>query len=118
MTIMKRVLAILLTLAMLVGLMPMALAAQKQQTDNGEIRTAQEISGVSRLDEIAPEGTTRPAVAPQYDEDKVVTVIVQLDAPALMDYYEMSTLNEEEGMTAGEAVIGAITRFPCRTSFR
>lgn len=75
---MKRVLAILLSLTMLLGAMPAMAAAPDQ---NGELCAAEEIPGASRLAQDA--SAQKP---PAYASGDQVTVIVQLESPALLDY--------------------------------
>ena len=84
---MKRVFALLLTLAMLLGLMPTAMAAEAEQTASGTAVQATELPGVSRLDSMERSEGRQPAAQPLYSDDDIVTVIVQLEGPSLLDYY-------------------------------
>ncbi|MGN0979780.1 MAG: S8 family serine peptidase [Candidatus Avoscillospira sp.] len=110
---MKRVLALLLTVALLAGIIPAAVAAETQQTQTETSTTveAQELEGVSRLDEMEPSGEER-ALEPLYAEDDLVTVIVQLEDAAVMDYFGISAYSleaENEDVSAGAAVSAFLT---------
>ncbi|MGN0985813.1 MAG: S8 family serine peptidase, partial [Candidatus Enterenecus sp.] len=100
---MKRVIAVLLALVMLLGMVPTAMAQAPQPSAQGTLVTAQEVPGSSRLNEITPSGTDR-AVEPLYADDEMVTVIVQLEEAAVMDYYGASTYSLDNSLSAGEAV--------------
>ena len=56
---MKRVIALLLTLVMLLGLAPTALAAEAAAPD-GTVVKAEEVSGTPRLDAMAEDGSAAP----------------------------------------------------------
>ena len=110
---MKRVLALLLAVALLAGIIPAAVAAETQQTQTETSTTveAQELEGVSRLDEMEPSGEER-ALEPLYAEDDLVTVIVQLEDAAVMDYFGISAYSleaEDEDVSAGAAVSAFLT---------
>ena len=110
---MKRVLALLLAVALLAGIIPAAVAAETQQTQTEASATveAQELEGVSRLDEMEPSGEER-ALEPLHAEDDLVTVIVQLEDAAVMDYFGISAYSleaEDEDVSAGAAVSAFLT---------
>ena len=65
--------------------------------------SAQEVEAESSLDQT----NLREPAAEQavYDENELVTAIVEFEAPAVMDYYQTSTYaTPEEGTSAGQAV--------------
>lgn len=98
---MKKMLSLLLTLALMLSFAPTAAAMGEGQGDPGTI-TAVEVPGTPRLDALDAGGRQKP-VQPAYSAEDIVTVIVQLDAPSLMDYYNPANA-ASEGLTAGEAV--------------
>ena len=95
---MKRMLAIFLALAMLVGMMPMAMAAT---TDDG-LRQAVELPGATRLDPSKNAG--KDTELHRYADDELVTVIVQLEEPSLLERSNNRNLSSVPGGTAGENV--------------
>lgn len=95
---MKRMLAILLVLAMVVGMMPMAMAAD---TDDG-IRQAVELPGVNRLDPSKTAG--KDTGLHRYSDDEIVTVIVQLEEPSLLERGSSRSFSAIPDGTAGENV--------------
>ena len=96
----KRCLALVLMLCMLAGVLPAHTWAAEEST-RGSSLTATELPGESRLDEVSGETGT----AAQYADDEMVTVIVLMDEPAVMDYFGISTFSTEAtGLTVGEAV--------------
>lgn len=108
---MKKLFALLLTLAMLAGMMPTAIAAEAGQTESGTTVQAVEIPGASRLDYLKQSGGRQPAGSPRYQDDDMVTVMIQMDEPSLLDYYNQlggqDTYGVDDGgeeRTAGEAV--------------
>ena len=103
---MKRILATLLALAMLLGLLPTA-AAAKPVADSGRIAAATELASESRLNGSGfreSDHTSRPA-AKQYAEDERVTVIVELTDDAVLQ----NTMNLPEASSAGASVSQFLT---------
>ena len=106
---MKRVLSFLLALVMVAGLLPTAMAAEA-----GQVRTvaAEEVADVSLPDSEASAGTGSSVreAARTYADEEIVTVIVQLEEPAVLDYYGAQTysLGGEE-LSAGQAVSKFLT---------
>ena len=98
---MKKLLAVVLSLAMLLGLMPAAMASGSGRSDTGA--EAVELADVSRLDTAELSGGRQPAAQRLYDDGDIVTVIVQLESPSLLDYYHPGYF-AGDGVTAGEAV--------------
>ena len=89
---MRRVIALLLTLVMLLGLMPTALAAD-DAAPNGTVVEAEEVSGTPRLDAMAenaaPAETTQPT---GYQPGDMVTILVELErAPVLEGFAAKKT---------------------------
>ena len=89
---MRRVIALLLTLVMLLGLMPTALAAD-DAAPNGTVVEAEEVSGTPRLDAMAenaaPAETTQPT---GYQPGDMVTILVELErAPVLEGFAVQET---------------------------
>ena len=89
---MRRVIALLLTLVMLLGLMPTALAAD-DSTPNSTMVEAEEVSGTPRLDAMAenaaPAETTQPT---GYQPGDMVTILVELErAPVLEGFAVQET---------------------------
>ena len=81
---MKRVIALLLTLVMLLGLVPTALAAEAAAPD-GTVVKAEEVSGTPRLDAMAENGSAAETTQPTgHQPDDMVTILVELErAPVL-----------------------------------
>ena len=81
---MKRVIALLLTLVMLLGLVPTALAAEAAAPD-GTVVKAEEVSGTPRLDAMAENGSAAETTQPTgHQPDDLVTILVELErAPAV-----------------------------------
>lgn len=98
---MKKILAVMLSLAMLLGLMPAAMASESERSDT--VAEAVELADVSRLDTAELSGGRQPAAQRLYDDGDIVTVIVQLESPSLLDYYHPGYF-AGDGVTAGEAV--------------
>ena len=101
---MKKAIALFLTLAMMLSLTPAVLAADSGQADRGTQLEAVEVPGESLLDDMESSDSDRVNVEPLYDDNEIVTVIVQLEDPALMDYYGTSAYSADNGMTPGESV--------------
>ena len=80
---MKRVIALLLTLVMLLGLVPTALAAEAAAPD-GTVVKAEEVSGTPRLDAMAENDSAAETTQPTgHQPDDMVTILVELErAPA------------------------------------
>ena len=80
---MKKVLAMLLCLSMLLGLVP-ALALAEEPAPRQTVVTAQELPGVSRLENLElPEKESHG----RYADDEIVTVIVEFtDAPLIAGF--------------------------------
>ena len=99
----KRCLAWILVLCLLVSVLPTHILAA-ENTGKTSSLTATELPGVSRLED--GEQTAAEETA-QYADDEMVTVIVLMDDPAVMDYFGISSFNSESNdLTAGEAVSG------------
>lgn len=99
----NRFLAMLLTVAMVLTLLPLSGSARAMDRTGIREVAATEI-GASRLDESAAAPNGSEAV-PLYDDDELVTVIVELEDAPLMDYFDVSVYSlTEEDLTAGEAV--------------
>lgn len=81
---MKRVIALLLTLVMLLGLAPTALAAEAAAPD-GTVVKAEEVSGTPRLDAMAENDSAAETTQPTgHQPDDMVTILVELErAPVL-----------------------------------
>ena len=68
---------------------------------------ASEVDGESRLDRIwsSEKETDETRELSLYDEDEMVTVIVEMEEAPIMDYYDVAAYDlDEEEMSAGEAV--------------
>lgn len=97
---MKRCLAMALVMCMLISILPIHSHAEGENQQGTEL-TAMELPGESRLDNVQ---NTTDETAP-YAADEMVTVIVLMDDPAVMDYFGISTYSAEVSeLTAGEAV--------------
>ena len=81
---MKRMIALLLTLVMLLGLVPTALAAEAAAPD-GTVVKAEEVSGTPRLDAMAENDSAAETTQPTgHQPDDMVTILVELErAPVL-----------------------------------
>ena len=76
---MKRVIALLLTLVMLLGLVPTALAAEAAAPD-GTVVKAEEVSGTPRLDAMAENDSAAETTQPTgHQPDDMVTILVELE---------------------------------------
>ena len=100
MTMTKRCLSLVLALCMVICLLPVSISA----ADNGTTITATEVPGLSRLEKTE----TSDETAGQYAPDELVTVIVRMEEPAVMEYYGASTY-AAAGKSAGEAVSDFLT---------
>ena len=87
----RRFLALLLVLCLVFGALPVQILAAE---DGSNQVSAVEMPGVSRLDNQAEPETE------SYDDDELVTVIVKLEDPAVLDYYGAAARTG----SAGEAV--------------
>ena len=89
---MKRVIALLLTLVMLLGLVPTALAAEAAAPD-GTVVKAEEVSGTPRLDAMAENGSAAETTQPTgHQPDDMVTILVELErAPVLEGFAAKKT---------------------------
>ncbi len=99
----KRCLAVLLAGLLAVSLLPGAALAEEDAAAGSYQVSAQEVEAESSLDQT----NLREPAAEQavYDENELVTAIVEFEAPAVMDYYQTSTYaTPEEGTSAGQAV--------------
>ena len=97
----RRIPALLLAMTMLLGAIPAALAAGSGAESSEWTVEAQELPGSLLLNE--SEGR-EPLSQPKYADDEMVTVMVQLNAPALLDGYGDIATISTDGQTAGEAV--------------
>lgn len=99
---MKRIVAMLLTVAMLVALFPAVMAADSESSQT--VLAAEEAPGVNRLDEIASRADGPQEVPSRtYAPDEMVTIIVELEDAPLMEDYDVSTMDLTR-MSAGEAL--------------
>ena len=89
---MKRVIALLLTLVMLLGLVPTALAAEAAAPD-GTVVKAEEVSGTPRLDAMAENDSAAETTQPTgHQPDDMVTILVELErAPVLEGFAAKKT---------------------------
>ena len=89
---MKRVIALLLTLVMLLGLVPTALAAEAAAPD-GTVVKAEEVSGTPRLDARAENDSAAETTQPTgHQPDDMVTILVELErAPVLEGFAAKKT---------------------------
>ncbi len=96
-----RFVALALVLCLLLSVFP----APAHAAENGNKLTATEIPGLSRLEtDKTAENVT------QYAEDEMVTVIVMMEEPSVLDYFATSTYADHgEEMSAGEAVSKFLT---------
>ena len=89
---MKRVIALLLTLVMLLGLVPTALAAEAAAPD-GTVVKAEDVSGTPRLDAMAENDSAAETTQPTgHQPDDMVTILVELErAPVLEGFAAKKT---------------------------
>ncbi|MGN1307256.1 MAG: S8 family serine peptidase [Faecousia sp.] len=99
----KRWIAMLLAVIMVCALFPVQSFAENGTTVT-EV-TATEMPGMSRLEQ-TDDGET-PAETEEYEPDELVTVIVQMEAPAVMEAYDAEAA--EVSLSAGEAVSEFLT---------
>ena len=97
----RKSMAMLLAVMMLAGALPGAAWAEGTQTNERTVQ-AQEVESESRVEYQDAQDDSQP----RYAEDEVVTVIVEMEAPAVMDYYQVSSYAASVGdeTSAGEAV--------------
>ena len=90
---MKRVIALLLTLVMLLGRVPTALAAEAAAPD-GTVVKAEEVSGTPRLDAMAENDSAAETTQPTgHQPDDMVTILVELErAPVLEGFASLQEL--------------------------
>lgn len=82
---MKRVIALLLTLVMLLGLVPTALAAEAAAPD-GTVVKAEEVSGTPRLDAMAENDSAAETTQPTgHQPDDMVTILVELERVPVLE---------------------------------
>ena len=96
MTKMKRCLAMLLAVCLMVGLMPVWASAAETTL------AAEELVGQSRLDGITAGKPAKETTG--YAADEIVTVIVEMSQPAVLDKFSASTYASRKGVSAGTAV--------------
>lgn len=102
MNTLKRCLATLVALVMAASAFP-ATAFAETSSDQSKQVSAQEVEVESRLN---PETGKQQSVEQKvYDDNELVTVIVELDAPAVMAQYQVSSYAAiSEDSSAGQAV--------------
>ncbi len=94
---MKRLLATLLCLSLVLGLVPAATANGSAQTTEAAVVTAQEITTGSRLDAVdLPERENLKL----YEDEEMVSVIVELEEEPLLGGFEAA----QNGLSAGQQV--------------
>ena len=98
---MKRMLAMLLCLSMVLGLLP-ALAAAQEPAPVQTIVTAQELPGQSRLENLELPQKENHTL---YTDDEMVTVIVELEEEPLLTGF-----TAKAGSSSGRLFIIALTR--------
>ena len=97
---MKRMIAMLLCLSMVIGLVP-AMAAAREEAPAKTVVTAQELPGVSRVEDLElPEKQSHRL----YEDDEMVTVIVELEEKPLIAGFEAKT-----GSSVGSQVSAYLT---------
>lgn len=97
---MKRCMAGLLSVMVLVAAIPGTALAVDEENQGRQVQ-AQEVDAPSRVESNSTQDETRQI----YDEDEVVTIMVEREAPAVMDYYQVSSYaNLDDGTSAGQAV--------------
>ena len=92
MSVTKRILALLLAACMVSGIFPVVRTAAA--AEHGTYLTATEVPGLSRLDTDLPEET--------HDPDETVTVIVEMEDPAVLASYGKATLSGSAGQAVSE----------------
>ena len=102
---MKRMTALVLALILVFGLLPVVRAVDAEAVGQTRDVSAVELPGETRLD--ATENG-EAASQPAYADTDMVTVIVEMNAPALMDGYSVSMFSTREE-SAGEALSDYLT---------
>ena len=101
----RKSMAMLLAVMMLAGALPGAAWAEGTQTNERTVQ-AQEVESESRVEYQDAQDDSQP----RYAEDEVVTVIVEMEAPAVMDYYQVSSYAATAMQWAnGEGLITGVT---------
>ena len=106
---MKRMTALVLALFLVIGLLPAVRAAETDESSQDQTVSATELPGQTRLS--AGADGEDPSLSAYADTD-MVTVIVELNAPSLMDGYSASTFSAEE--SAGAALSDYLTSLRLR----
>ena len=104
---MKRIVAMLLTAAMLIALFPAVWAADS--AGGTAVLTAEEVPGETRLQEAASQGEARESVSQAYAPDEIVTVIVELEGAPLLENFDGAPAAAGT-LSAGEAVSSYLER--------
>lgn len=99
----KRVVSVVLVVCMLVGILSTSVFADS----NSRIVRARKINGISRSVNMKSQAEKVNENVSLYNDDDIVTVIVQLESPAVIDYYNggVSTFS-----TMG-AITGSVSEF-------
>ena len=100
----KRMIALVLALFLVIGLLPVVRAVETDESSQDQTVSATELPGQTRLS--AGADSEAPSLSAYADTD-MVTVIVELNAPSLMDGYSASTFSAEE--SAGAALSDYLT---------
>ena len=100
----KRMIALVLALFLVIGLLPVVRAVETGESNQNRTVSATELPGQTRLS--AGADSEDPSLSAYADTD-MVTVIVELNAPSLMDGYSVSTFSAEE--SAGAALSDYLT---------
>ena len=86
----KRMIALVLALFLVIGLLPVVRAVETDESSQDQTVSATELPGQTRLSAGA-DGEDLSLSA--YADTDMVTVIVELNAPSLMDGYSTSTFS-------------------------
>lgn len=102
----NRVLSLLLSAIMMFSVIPVQPVSAKNAEEKNEIQIeAMELEGESRLSDMVAEAKTSDREEIQrYSEDELVTVIVEMDAAPVLDYFGASAYAVNADAEAGAAV--------------
>ncbi len=100
----SRLLALLLTLCLLVGLVPAAVFAQSEQPSGSRQIQAEEVENFSQPEWENTGSLSADRPAPTYSDDDMVIVIVELEAPSVLEQYNTVSTYSVSNQSAGEAL--------------
>ncbi|MCH5323584.1 MAG: S8 family serine peptidase [Eubacterium sp.] len=96
---------------MFISALPISAMAAKADANNGKQLIAQEVEGLSRLEDV--QGST-DRVSPAYDDDDIVIAIVQLEGNSVLESLSGAAAYSAGNASAGEKISGYLSSFPAK----